>query len=135
MGRKARARDLIRRALLAGEKGWTQLLHETGLARAALSINLRRMLKEKEVVYEMQPEGTKPRKIYRLSDLGLVRTGVSALSKGVSGQISKVLEKIGRSNPSSIKDWIKGRRKLDLEIEQPGLGKVRLTLHPAKKAE
>ncbi len=128
MGRKAKARELIRTALLAGGKGWNQLLKDTGLARAALSINLRRMRAEKEVVYETGVDGGRVRRVYRLSDLGLSRAVVSGLSKGVSGQISSLLDKLSRSNPSRLKGWLKGRKGIDLEIEHPGLGKVRLTL-------
>lgn len=131
MGRKAKARDLIRRALLRKEKVWSQLLEETGLAKGALSINLRQMQKDKEVVYE--PMGRS--KLYRLSDRGLVRASVSAISKGVGGQISHVLEKMGRTNPSGIKGWLRDGKNLSLEIEDPSLGKVKLTLHPNKLTE
>ena len=132
MGRKAKARNLIRRALLRGEKGWSQLLIETGLAKGALSMNLRQMQKEREVVYEQKPARLKT---YKLSDQGLIHASVSAISTGVSGQIAHVLEKIGRNNPSGIKSWIREGKNLSLEIEDPSFGKLRLTLHPSKQAE
>ena len=131
MGRKAKARELIRRALLRREKGWSQLLEETGLAKGALSMNLRQMQKEKEVVYELKPEGRS--KIYKLSEQGLVRASVSAISRGVSGQISHVLEKMGRTNPSGIRSWIREGKNLRLEIQDPSLGRLSLTLHPNKE--
>src|SRR6058998_3394608 len=108
MGRRAKAKELIRRALLRREQGWSQLLDETGLARGALSTNLRQMQKEKEVIYELRGEGGS-KKLYRLSKRGLVGASISAISKGVAGQISHVLERIGRTNPSGIEGWVKGR--------------------------
>ncbi len=131
MGRKAKARELIRHALLRREKRWSQLLEETGLAKGALSMNLRQMQKEKEVVY--QPIGRS--KLYRLSDRGLVRASISAISRGVSGQISHVLEKMGRTNPSGIKSWMREGKNLSLEIDDPSLGRVKLTLHPNKPTD
>ncbi len=131
MGRKAKAKDLIRKSLLRGGMGWTQLLKETGLARGALSTNLRKMQKEKEVVYEIS--GARRSKRYQLSDQGLVHASLSAISKGVTGQISHVLEKIGRTNPSGVKGWVRGEKELYFEIEDPGLGKMKITLHPAKR--
>lgn len=131
LGRKAKARELIRKALLRREKGWSQLLEETGLAKGALSMNLRQMQKEKEVVY--QPIGRS--KLYRLSDRGLVRASISAISRGVSGQISHVLEKMGRKDPEVIKSWMRDGKNLSLEIEDPSLGRVKLTLHPNKPAD
>jgi DNA-binding transcriptional ArsR family regulator len=131
LGRKAKAKELIRRALLRRERGWSQLLEETGLAKGALSMNLRQLQKDKEVVFE--PQGRT--KLYRLSERGLVRASVSALSKGVGGQISHVLEKMGRKNPEGIRGWLKDGKNLSLEIEDPSLGKVKLTLHPNKQTE
>ncbi len=133
MGRRAKAKELIRRSLLRGGKGWTQLLKETGLARGALSTNLRKMQKEKEVVFEIK-EGQRSKQ-YKLSDQGLVHATVSAISKGVSGQIAHVLERVGRTNPSGVRGWVKGQKELFLEIEDPGLGKVKLTLHATKPAD
>jgi len=131
LGRKAKARELIRKALLKKGKGWSQLLEETGLARGALSINLRQMQKEKEVVYE--PLGRT--KLYKLSERGLVKASISAISRGVGGQINHVLEKMGRTNPSGIRGWIRDGKDLHLEIEDPSLGRVKLTLHPNRVAE
>ena len=131
LGRKAKAKELIRRALLRREKGWSQLLEETGLAKGALSMNLRQLQKDKEVVYE--PQGRS--KLYRLSERGLVRASISVISKGVSGQISHVLEKVGRTNPSRIKDWMRDGKNLSLEIEDPSLGRVKLTLQPSKRTD
>lgn len=131
LGRKAKAKELIRRALLRREKGWSQLLEETGLAKGALSMNLRQMQKDREVVYERKPEGRS--KLYKLSDQGLVRASVSAISRGVSSQISHVLEKMGRTNPSGIKSWVRNGRNLSLEIDDPSLGRVKLTLHSTKE--
>jgi hypothetical protein len=131
LGRKAKARELIRRALLRKEKGWRQLLEETGLAKGALSMNLRQMQRDKEVVYE--PLGRA--KLYKLSDQGLVRASVSAISKGVSDQISHVLERMGRKNPEGIKSWIRDGKNLSVEIEDPSLGRVKLTLHPNKPTD
>ena len=131
MGRRAKARELISRALLRKEKGWSQLLEETGLAKGALSMNLRQMQKDKEVVYK--PIGRS--KLYRLSDRGLVRASVSVISKGVSGQISHVLEKMGRKDPQGIKSWMRDGKNLSLEIQDPSLGRVKLTLHPNKQSE
>jgi hypothetical protein len=131
LGRKAKARELIRRALLRKEKGWTQLLVDTGLAKGALSINLRQMQKDKEVVYEAFGRS----KVYKLSDRGLVRASISAISRGVNDQISHVLEKMGRTNPSGIKDWMRDGKNLSLEIQDPSLGRVKLTLHPSKQSE
>src|SRR5712692_11107414 len=128
MGRRAKAKELIRRSLLKGGKGWTQLLKETGLARGALSTNLRKMQREKEVIYEID-KGPRSKR-YKLSDRGLIRASVSAVSKGVSGQIANVLEKMGRTNPSRVKGWAEGQKELQFEIEDPGLGKVKFTLHP-----
>ncbi len=113
--------------------GWTQLLKETGLARGALSTNLRTMQKEKEVVYEVQ--GGRRSKRYKLSDQGLVQASVSAISKGVASQITHALERIGRTNPAGVKGWMKGRKELYFEIEDPGLGKVKLTLHPTRRTD
>jgi len=131
LGRKAKARELIRKALLRKGKGWSQLLEETGLAKGALSMNLRQMRKDKEVVYE--PLGRS--KLYKLSERGLVRASISAISRGVSGQITHVLEKMGRTNPSGIKSWIMDGKNLSLEIEDPSLGRVKLTLHPNKQTD
>jgi hypothetical protein len=131
LGRKAKARELIRRALLRKEKGWSQLLEETGLAKGALSMNLRQMQKDKEVVYE--PVGRS--KLYKLSDRGLVRASISAISRGVNGQISHVLEKMGRTNPSGIKDWVRDGKNLSLEIRDPSLGRMKLTIHPRKQTD
>ncbi len=108
-------------------------MKETGLARGALSTNLRKMQKEKEVVFEIK-EGQRSKQ-YKLSDLGLVHATVSAISKGVSSQITHVLEKVGRTNPSGVKGWAKGQKELFFEIEDPGLGKVKLTLHPTKPTD
>jgi len=133
LGRKAKARELIRRALLRREKGWSQLLEETGLAKGALSMNLRQMQKEKEVVYELKREGRS--KLYKLSEKGLVRASISAISHGVTGQITHVLEKMGRTNPSGIKGWIRDGKNLRLEIEDPSLGRLKLTLHPNRQID
>ncbi len=108
-------------------------MKETGLARGALSTNLRKMQKEKEVVYEIK--GARKSKHYKLSDRGLIRASLSAISKGVTGQISHVLERVGRTNPAGVKGWVRGQKELYFEIDDPGLGKVRLTLHPAKRTE
>jgi len=131
LGRKAKARELIRRALLRQEKGWSQLLQETGLAKGALSMNLRQMQKEKEVVYK--PQGRS--KLYKLSEQGLVRASIAAISKGVSGQIHHVLEKMGKTNPSGIRGWMRDGKRLSLEIDDPSLGRVKLTLHPSRTAD
>lgn len=133
MGRKAIARELIRKALMRREKGWSQLLEETGLAKGALSINLRQMQKEKEVVYELNPQGRS--KLYKLSDKGLVLASISAISRGVTGQITHVLEKMGRTNPSGIKGWIRNGKNLSLEIDDPSLGRLKLTLHPNRQID
>ena len=119
---------------MKGAMGWNQLLIETGLAKGALSMNLRAMQKEKEVVYETKGR-SRHKKLYRLSDQGLVRASVTAISKGVTGQIANLLEKMSQTNPSGIKAWVRGRKGLDLEIQDPGLGKVRLTLHRSKQTE
>jgi len=133
LGRKAIARELIRKALMRREKGWSQLLEETGLAKGALSINLRQMQKEKEVVYELNPQGRS--KLYKLSDKGLVLASISAISRGVTGQITHVLEKMGRTNPSGIKGWIRNGKNLSLEIDDPSLGRLKLTLHPNRQID
>jgi hypothetical protein len=133
MGRKAKARELIRGSLLKGARGWTQLLKETGLAKGALSTNLRKLQKEKEVVYEI--EGPRKSKRYKLSDRGVVHASIATLSKGMASQIGHVLERIGRTNPSEVKGWAEGRRELDFEIDEPNLGKVKLTLHPTKRSD
>jgi len=133
LGRKAIARELIRKALMRREKGWSQLLEETGLAKGALSINLRQMQKEKEVVYELNPQGRS--KLYKLSDKGLVLASISAISRGVTGQITHVLEKMGRTNPSGIRGWIRNGKNLSLEIDDPSLGRLKLTLHPNRQID
>jgi hypothetical protein len=133
LGRKAKARELIRKALLRREKGWRQLLEETGLAKGALSMNLRQMQKEKEVVYELKAQGRS--KLYKLSEKGLVRASVSAISRGVTGQITHVLEKMGKTNPSGIRGWMRDGKNLSLEIQDPSLGRVKLTLHPNKQTD
>jgi hypothetical protein len=133
LGRKAKARELIRGSLLKGARGWTQLLKETGLAKGALSTNLRKMQKEKEVVYEIK--GGRKSKSYMLSDRGIVRASVATLSKGLTAQIGHVLERIGRTNPSEVKGWAEGHKELYFEIDEPSFGKVKLTLHPTKRAE
>src|SRR3989442_15213322 len=84
VGRRAKAKELIRRSLLRREQGWSQLLRETGLAKGALSTNLRQMRKEKEVVLKTQSRG-ESKKLYKLSEQGLIRASVSAISKGISG--------------------------------------------------
>lgn len=94
-------------------------------------MNLRQMQKEKEVVYE--PIGRS--KLYKLSDRGLVRASIWALSKGVSSQISHVLEKMSRKDPDGIKSWIREGKNLNLEIEDPSLGRVKLTLHSKERME
>lgn len=106
-------------------------MEETGLAKGALSMNLRQMQKDKEVVYE--PIGRS--KLYKLSDRGLVRASISALSRGVSTQISNVLERMGRRDPEGIKSWVRDGKNLSLEIQDPSLGKVRLTLHSNKQPD
>ena len=133
MGRKAKARGLIRSSLLKGGRGWTQLLKETGLAKGALSTNLRKMQKDKEVVYEVK--GTRKSKRYMLSERGIVRASIATLSKGMTSEIGHVLERIGRTHPSDVKNWAEGRRELYFEIEEPDLGKLKLTLHPTKRPE
>jgi hypothetical protein len=132
LGRKAKARELIRASLLRGARGWTQLLKETGLAKGALSTNLRQMQKDKEVVYEIK--GPRRSKHYMLSDRGIVRASIATLSKGMAAQIGHVLERIGRTNPSQVKNWAEGQQELDFEINEPNLGKVKLTLHPNKRS-
>ncbi len=132
MGRKAKARELIRGSLLKGARGWTQLLKETGLAKGALSTNLRKLQKEKEVVYEIK--GPRKSKRYKLSDTGVVHASIATLSNGVASQIGHVLERIGRTNPSEVKGWAEGRKELYFEIDEPNLGKVKLTLHPTKRS-
>ncbi len=119
---------------MKGAMGWSQLLRETGLAKGALSMNLRALQKEKEVVYETKGRSRRQR-LYRLSDKGLVRASVTAISKGVTVQIASLLEKMGRTNPSGIKGWITGRKGLHLEIRDPGLGRVKLTLHRSKQTD
>ncbi len=133
MGRKAKARELIRGSLLKGARGWTQLLKETGLAKGALSTNLRKLQKEKEVVYEIK--GPRKSKRYKLSDTGVVHASIATLSKGMASQIGHVLERIGRTNPSEVKGWAEGHKELYFEIDEPNLGKVRLTLHPTKRSD
>ena len=130
MGRKAKARELIRKALLRREKGWSQLLKETGLAKGALSMNLRQMQKEKEVIYKLKPQGRS--KLYKLSERGLVRASIAAISRGVSGQIGHVLEKMGRTNPSGIKGLVRDGKNLSLEIVDPSLGRMKLVLQSNK---
>ena len=130
MGRKAKARELIRKALLRREKGWTQLLKETGLAKGALSMNLRQMQKEKEVIYKLKPQGRS--KLYKLSEQGLVRASIAAISRGVSGQIGHVLEKMGRTNPSGIKGLVRDGKNLSLEIVDPSLGRMKLVIQSNK---
>jgi len=134
MGRRAKAKELIRRALLRREQGWSQLLTETGLARGALSTNLRQMRKEKEVVLETHSRGGS-KKVYKLSERGLIHASVSAISKSIAGQITHVVEKIGRTDPSKIRNWTTGRKKLSLEIEDLELGKMKLTLHRGKRTD
>ncbi len=119
---------------MKGAMGWNQLLRETGLAKGALSTNLRALQKEKEVVYETKGR-SRHQKLYRLSDQGLVRASVTAISKGVTGQIANLLEKMSRTNPTGIRAWVRGRKGLQLEIREPGLGSVRLTLHRNKQTE
>ncbi len=109
-------------------------MRETGLARGALSTNLRQMRKEKEVVLETQSRGG-PKKLYKLSEQGLIRASVSAISKGIASQIGHVVEKMGRTDPSGIRNWTAGRKKLSLEIEDPELGKLKLTLHREKRTD
>lgn len=109
-------------------------MRETGLAKGALSMNLRALQEEKEVIYETKGQ-SRHQKLYRLSSQGLVRASVVAISKGVTGQIANLLEKMGRTNPSSIKGWITGRKEIRLEIQEPGLGKVMLTLHRGKQTD
>ena len=133
MGRKAKARELIRASLLKGARGWTQLLKETGLAKGALSTNLRQMQKEKEVVYEIK--GPRKSKHYKLSDRGIVHASIATLSKGMAAQIGHVLERMGRTKPSEVKSWAEGRKELYFEIDEPSLGKVKLTLEPTKRSE
>jgi len=133
MGRKAKARGLIRSSLFKGARGWTQLLKETGLAKGALSTNLRKMQKDKEVVYEIK--GSRKSKRYKLSERGLVRASIATLSKGMASQIGHALERIGRTKPSDVKNWAEGRKELYFEIDEPDLGKVKLTLHPTKRSE
>ena len=107
-------------------------MKETGLAKGALSTNLRQMRKQKEVVILDQNLGGS-KKLYKLSEQGLIRASVSAISKGISGQIAHVVEKMGRTNPSEIRNWTEGRKKLSLEIEDPELGRMKLTLHREKR--
>ena len=107
------------------------MLEETGLAKGALSMNLRQMQKDKEVVYE--PLGRS--KLYKLSERGLVRASISLISRGIGGQISHVLEKMGKTNPSGIRGWMRDGKHLSLEIEDPSLGRVKLTLHPNKRID
>jgi len=109
-------------------------LTETGLARGALSTNLRQMRKEKEVVLETHSRGGS-KKVYKLSERGLIHASVSAISKSIAGQITHVVEKIGRTDPSEIRNWTTGRKKLSLEIEDPELGKMKLTLHRGKRTD
>ncbi len=108
-------------------------MKETGLAKGALSTNLRKMQEEKEVVYEVK--GARKSKRYMLSDRGIVRASVASLSKGVAAQIGHVLERMGKTKPSDVRDWAEGHKELYFEIDEPSLGKVKLTLHPTKRAE